>query len=80
MSSHHCNEKRVNHQRREALVLKIDSVSEGVNEVIDAELVSGICVLSWVPLVVSVFPAISHVRVPVDQDHDPAIVVHDRMI
>ena len=41
--------------------LRIESVSEGINEVIDAELICGIRVLRRVPLVVRVFPAIPHI-------------------
>ena len=55
------DKKGVNDQRCEPRVLRIESVSEGVNEVIDAELICGIRVLRRVPLVVRVFPAIPHV-------------------
>ena len=43
------------------MVLRVGSVSEGINEVIDAELICGIRVLRRVPLVVRVFPAIPHI-------------------
>ena len=64
----------------QTMALGIKSMRERINEVIDAELVSGIGILRRVPLIVSVFPAIAHIRIPVDQDHDSAVVIHNRMV
>ena len=62
------------------MALSIKSVRERINEVIDAELVSGIGILRRVPLVVRVLPAIAHIGIPVDQNHDSAVVIHNRMV
>ena len=62
------------------MALSIKSVRERINEVIDAELVSGIGILRRVPLVVRVLPAIAHIGIPVDQDHDSAVVIHNRIV
>ena len=43
------------------MALRIGSVGERINEVIDAELIRGIRVSRRVPLVVRVFPAIAHI-------------------
>ena len=36
-------------------------VSQGIDQVVDAKLIGGVCKLGGVPLIVGVFPTIAHV-------------------
>ena len=55
-------------------------MGQGVHQVVDTQAIGRVGIPRGVGRMVGVFPAITHIGVPVYQHHDASSVIHDGMV